>query len=246
MSINLPERPTVDYTASGVDDANLLRRRLLGAAVLIALAVIFLPLLLDGSGTESRFRRVEQLRVEPPRIIDSEGRIEVPPKTSISSQTDKPEADKSTQDTSTVAAPAATPTINESVKLPLPTEPARASAAAPVAAAAAEATVNEIPKVPAVVPAPTEVAPAAASDGKIQNLVAWIVQAGSFSAEANALTLRDRLREAGYPAFVSAASTDASLYRVKVGPITDREKALDVQARVQTLLGYKTLVRQYP
>lgn len=46
-----------------------LRRRLWGAAVLIALAVLVLPLLLDGGGSERRFRRVERLREEPPRIV---------------------------------------------------------------------------------------------------------------------------------------------------------------------------------
>ena len=50
-------------------DAARLRQRLWGAAVLIALAVLVLPLLLDGAGSESRFRRVEKLREEPPRIV---------------------------------------------------------------------------------------------------------------------------------------------------------------------------------
>lgn len=54
-----------------------LRQRLWGAAVLIALLVIFLPLLLDGSGSESQYRRVERLRAEPPRIINSDGELEI-------------------------------------------------------------------------------------------------------------------------------------------------------------------------
>ncbi|MBX2823314.1 MAG: SPOR domain-containing protein [Gammaproteobacteria bacterium] len=243
MSFNLPERPTVDYSANGVDDANLLRRRLLGAAVLIALAVIFLPLLLDGSGTESRFRRVEQLRVEPPRIIDSEGRIEVPPKPVISSQAPAAEevktvaapADPSPKPEPVVEVPAAaTP---EPVTIALPTEPST-----PVETAAP--AVVETPSAAAAVTGTTP-APAAAATGNVQNLVAWVVQAGSFSSEANALSLRDRLRQAGFPAFVSPSTTDSDLFRVKVGPITDQEKATDVQSKVQALLGYKTLVRQY-
>lgn len=43
-----------------------LRQRLWGAAVLIAIAIIVLPLILDGAGSESQFRRVERLRQEPP------------------------------------------------------------------------------------------------------------------------------------------------------------------------------------
>ena len=55
------------------DDSARLRRRLWGAAVLIAIAVIVLPWMLDGAGSESQFRRVEQLREEPPAIVDVDG-----------------------------------------------------------------------------------------------------------------------------------------------------------------------------
>jgi len=48
-----------------VGTENRLRQRLWGAVVLIAIAVIVLPLLLDGAGSESQFRRVEQLREAP-------------------------------------------------------------------------------------------------------------------------------------------------------------------------------------
>ena len=37
--------------------------------------VIVLPLLLDGSGSESQFRRVEKLRQEPPNIVDKAGNL---------------------------------------------------------------------------------------------------------------------------------------------------------------------------
>ncbi|MFK8080918.1 MAG: SPOR domain-containing protein [Granulosicoccus sp.] len=55
------------------DNSFRLRQRLWGAAVLIAIAVIVLPLLLDGAGSESQFRRVERLREEPPAIVDRDG-----------------------------------------------------------------------------------------------------------------------------------------------------------------------------
>lgn len=59
------------------DDTSKVRKRLWGAAVLIAIAVIVLPLLLDGGGSESQFRRVERLREEPPAIVDTDGRRRV-------------------------------------------------------------------------------------------------------------------------------------------------------------------------
>lgn len=55
------------------DNSPRLRQRLWGAAVLIAIAVIVLPLMLDGAGSESQFRRVERLREEPPSIVDRDG-----------------------------------------------------------------------------------------------------------------------------------------------------------------------------
>jgi len=57
--------------------ASRLRQRFWGATVLIAIAVIVLPFVLDGSGSESQFRRVESLREEPPRVIDIDGNTEV-------------------------------------------------------------------------------------------------------------------------------------------------------------------------
>lgn len=71
------------------------RLRIWGAAVFIAIMVIVLPLLLDGSGSESQFRRVEKLRQEPPNIVDRDG--------NLTTQT-IPESTKSTSTKDDVAA----------------------------------------------------------------------------------------------------------------------------------------------
>ena len=62
-------------TMASFDDDNdsNFRQRIWGAAVFIAIMVIVLPLLLDGAGSESQFRRVEKLRQEPPNIVDRDG-----------------------------------------------------------------------------------------------------------------------------------------------------------------------------
>ena len=57
------------------DNESNFRQRIWGAAVFIAIMVIVLPLLLDGSGSESQFRRVEKLRQEPPNIVDRDGNL---------------------------------------------------------------------------------------------------------------------------------------------------------------------------
>ena len=76
--------------------AQRLRQRLWGATILIAIAVIVLPLLLDGSGSESQFRRVESLRQEPTRVINADGtRQTVPiPETNANTKTTTTASDR--------------------------------------------------------------------------------------------------------------------------------------------------------
>ena len=175
-----------------------LQQRLWGAAVLIALAVIFLPLLLDGSGSESQFRRVERLREEPPRIIG--GRE--------SANTDPVDAQ---------SAPATTEATGAE-------------------AAAREAPLPEVRAVDS---------PRQRLDVGSARLTAWVVQAGSFRDEQNALAVRDRLRRAGFPSFVSS-STDNAYFRVQVGPMIDKQRAAQIREQVVSLLGREALVVTYP
>lgn len=231
----------MDHSSNSLDDSNILRKRLLGAAVLIALAVIFLPLLLDGSGTESRFRRVEQLRVEPPRILNEAGQPEAPaaaiaepekpepvvPAKPVAPVAPKPEESEAvTQESVTPASPGIEEPAEAATNIVLPTEPS-GSEAEPEGQT-------------------TTAAGLPAAEG---NATAWVIQAGSFSDEANALSVRDKIRAAGLPAFVSSKAESADsklLYRVKVGPIAERQRAAAVQEDLQSLLGQKTLIRQYP
>ena len=178
-----------------------LRQRLWGAAVLIALAVIFLPLILDGAGSESQYRRVERLREEPPRVIRKDGQQEV------------------------LAIPEAEPT-----KMALKVEPAL------------EATLDPVQEQTIPIKAPS---PEASSDVNISTLSAWVVQAGSFGDEQNALAVRDRLRRAGHPSFITATD-DQTLFRVRVGPMTNQTQAATTRDDVVRLLGREALVTPYP
>ncbi|MEE9334935.1 MAG: SPOR domain-containing protein [Granulosicoccaceae bacterium] len=178
-----------------------LRQRLWGAAVLIALAVIFLPLLLDGAGSESQYRRVERLREEPPRVIREDGQQEVasipevaPIKTALNVK------------------PILEPTVN---------------------AVQEQTTIPKAPDTPQSV------------DVNISTLSAWVVQAGSFGDEQNALAVRDRLRRAGHPSFITATD-DRALFRVRVGPMTNQTQAASTRDDVVRLLGREALVTPYP
>lgn len=165
-----------------------MRQRLWGAAVLIAMAVIFLPLLLDGAGSESQYRRVERLREEPPRVVREDDQLEPAP------QIEK------------------------------------------VSAVDPDKGVEEVEKSPE---------PVIGSAVSVGLLTAWVVQAGSFSDEQNAIAVRDRLRRAGHPSFINV-SDDQSLFRVKVGPMTNQDQAKRTRVDVIQLLGRDALVTPYP
>lgn len=253
MPLNLPEKSYKD------DDDTVLKRRLLGAAVLIALAVIILPLVLDGSGSESRFRRVEQLRQEPPRVVDAGVQVTIPDKDKIPKPKKPPAVAVNTQAV-TQPEPEA---VAEAAILKPKTDSEEAVANTPeqpgVAATTTETLVVDNPvadnpvadkpvvdKLKETTPAVVKVEAKPVSD-KVIDSVAWVIQAGSYADETNALTLRDRLRVAGFPAFSSAAqSSGTNVYRVKVGPINNRLEAQTVQKQVESLIEQSTLIKKYP
>lgn len=74
---------------------------------------------------------------------------------------------------------------------------------------------------------PTADAPVAAVSGA----GAWAVQVGAFGEQANATQLRDRLRTAGYPAFVERRGQS---WAVRVGPYVRRTEAEAQRQQLKT------------
>ncbi|MTI75167.1 MAG: sporulation protein [Stenotrophomonas sp.] len=133
----------------------------------------------------------------------------------------------------------------------LPAEPARPAAAAPrldprneprpdaskPAAPKPEAPKPVAPK-PAATATPT--APAASSVG-------FAVQLGAFGKPADANALRDKVRAAGFSAFVEQVRTDNGvLNRVRVGPVANRAEAEQLKAQVAAKVGIAGMVRPHP
>ena len=181
-----------------------LRQRLWGAAVLIAIAVIVLPLILDGAGSESQFRRVERLREEPPRIIDEKGnsaQVTIPEMRGV----DNPEATPATVD----------------IRVGEDDPPDYLTDKQPGQATSAQRR-------------------------RTESLSAWVVQAGSYREEINAIAVRDRLRRAGYPSFVTESDSAGIVFRVQVGPMIDQGRAENTRKKVENLLGRDAIVTSYP
>lgn len=185
-----------------------LKKRIVGAIVLVALAVIFIPMILTGSGDNGPIWGSNI--PDKPRVLEQ--------------LAERPMADMP-------PAPPAPETTRDLVDQPA----ARPATPAPVIPAVPETA--QTPK-PEAVPVP-ESKPAAAP--------AWAVQLGSFSQQANALALRDKLRKKKYTAFVESITTgQTTSYRVRVGPYVRRADAEAQVASISRELKIKGVVLPHP
>ncbi|WNZ57726.1 SPOR domain-containing protein [Microbulbifer sp. ZKSA002] len=76
--------------------------------------------------------------------------------------------------------------------------------------------------------------------------VAWVVQVASYRDESNADKLRLRLMNEGYSAYTRAVDTDKGrLVRVFVGPKVNKADAHQLKKELDTLLKAQTLVLQF-
>ncbi len=214
--------------------AQKLRQRLWGATIIIALAVIFLPLLLDGSGSESQFRRVERLREEPPRVINIDGSRETV--TVPLSNTSKEDSWWQRMKRRFSENPPGTGPVRRTTDQSL----VDSDDSLPASQSATRRPVVDNTVTPVAVE--TESTAPVLDNNSFK---AWVVQAGSFRDEANAMAVRDRLRRAGYPSFVTL-SNDGTVFRVRVGPMIDKDQAGTVRDDVISLLGRDALVMPYP
>jgi DedD protein len=190
------------------------KQRMIGALVLIALAVIFLPMLF------SRQDEMRQVRVDPPAAPQAplvpEVKVEpVPvPEPQVLPQEPVPSDEELAQPTapSMPIAPA-----------PAPAKPA--VAAKPAAPAPAVATA----------PAKPDTTPRVDPNGLP---VSWSIQLASLSNRAGADNLQKSLRSQGFNAYVRSAD---GKNRVFVGPLVERaeaERLRDVINRQQKLKGF--------
>jgi DedD protein len=191
----------------------LLKQRLVGAIVLVALGVIFIPMLLEGP-EQTLVPEMEAL----PEPIDR--------------QLSKP--------LDAFPAPDAIPSApEESIVLTDP-EPEPASETRP------EEPPVPVPPVSQPEPLPPPPAPEE-KPLKAGALGSWVVQAGSFSSEQNALRLRDKLRDAGFVTQVEKARVGGkSRYRVRVGPFLVRADAEKSQKQLLDKFTIKGRVLSYP
>ena len=194
-----------------------LKQRLVGAAVLVLLAVIFIPMILDRPpGPEVR---VEHPTLPPRNETDFSSRIvplSEPQTLLVDAETER----------------RAVPEIEPAKPAP-PAEPSN------TVSAAAKASTDE-KSVPAPAPETNKAKVESAPHG-------WAIQLGSFSSAENAVALREKLKKMGYVAFIEAARLDGKeVTRVFVGPELSRERAGELVRKLQADSELKGMVVQYP
>ena len=196
-----------------------LKQRLMGAIVLVALAVIFIPVILEGPSDEWAPRSHS---IPVPPLIDYKADME-PPAPDMEPQGTSGETAAQTPDS------AAETVMQEPVPEPSAEDATPVVEEAAPAAAAATATTGT----PTAGSQPAQQAAAPAGG--------WYVQVGSFGQQMNANGLRDRLDKAGYSARLEETGTDkGTVYRVLVGPEKQRtpaERLRDRLANEQKLKG---------
>ncbi|MBB4863643.1 DedD protein [Pseudomonas nitritireducens] len=191
-----------------------LKQRVVGALVLLALAVIFLPMLF------SREDDVRQVVVEAPVMPKPPAMpaVEVQP-------TEVPEPQAGDADNAEPQQQAAQTQAPTAPITSLPTQPAQAQAPAQAPKPAAQPA--PAPK-PAAVQQPAPAQASAATQQPAQRLdgdnlpVSWSVQLASLSNRARADELQKTLRSQGYNAYVRSFD---GMNRVFVGPVVERAEA---------------------
>ncbi|WP_339444500.1 SPOR domain-containing protein [Pseudomonas hunanensis] len=198
-----------------------MKQRMVGALVLVALAVIFLPMLF------TREDEMRQVHVEAPQApaMPSLPEVKVEP-VAVPEPQVIPEAPQQAPvviDEST--APASTPRqpITPSPQTQAQVQPPKPQAPAPKVEAKTAATP----------------APAAPSKIDVNGLpVSWSIQLASLSNRAGAEKLQQTLRSQGYNAYIRTAG---GMNRVYVGPLIERaeaERVRDAVNRQNSLKGF--------
>jgi DedD protein len=201
-----------------------LKERLVGAAVLVAVAVIFIPIIftdsqdtevISGSNIPEKPETNFNSRIVP--VIESDDELTSTPIDPGNVESENTESGKNNDDLVIEQKVVAEKVISASENN-------------------AEKQAMEQEKSTTVVEGNTTV-----------GLSAWIVQLGSFTEEDNAQSLNTKLRQAGYPSFVVPVKKDGKIsYRVRVGPEIKRSEADSLLKKLKEKMQLDGIVVSYP
>jgi len=208
-----------------------LKQRLVGASVLIALAVVVLPMLLGGRPDgESRETQVIELPPQPPELDFETRRYPIgekaPQPDPVSGQVVVKPLPTPGQPTDQTAGQAPQPAPPPAAAELLDESSGEVSARNPPAedTGGEAVTTSQAPVIRAA-PPPVE---------RTTDSGRYVVQVASFGAMANANRLAETLRGYGYSVMLDSVKSDAgTLHRVRVGPYASESDANGVVSKLQ-------------
>jgi DedD protein len=221
------------------------KERLVGASILVVLIVLIVPELLSGPATGPLVPRLPVSAPEPVRNV------------TVDLATSKPPAPAVEPAPAAVSAPAAAsaPASSAAAVHEEVLSPASGSSGSEAdeggrseAPAASQSAVGVAPSAPPPLetgsPSPTS---RAATGKLITSGHGWAVQLGSFASRANADKLVRQVRAQGFGVYVlPGGSGAAARYRVRVGPLADRNAATQTAAKLKSSGHVGSLVAPSP
>jgi len=227
-----------------------LKQRLVGVAVLVSLAILVVPVLLDGGYRPASTAR----RDIAPMPADSFEETVPPLAQGVQEALDAgldaaPEAlgeaageSAAALDTPPDLEPPAFTTEGSAADTPVPKEvaPEPAPPAAPTAAPAPAPSTT--PKAVAPASTPKVTAPPAAPKAE-----QWTVQLGSFASRANAESLLGRVKATGVGGFILPLTEGGKTsYRVRAGPVGGRASADRLRQDLERTQAIRGMLVRYP
>ena len=212
------------------------KERLIGASILVVLIVLVVPELL--SGPKSVVPSATPAAIFPASAPEPTRNVTVDLATSkapANSEVEPAEAAKGGE-----AAPTPAPSTDGSSSTAVSTSTAPTSTAPASTAPTSPAPTSAAPATDAAATAkPVETA----APSPISTRAAWAVQLGSFASRTNADNLSRQLKGQGFSVYVLSGGSGASVrYRVRVGPLADRDSAERTAAKLKSIGHASSLV----
>ncbi len=202
------------------------KHRIIGAIILVSLAVIFVPMILD--------ERAPPADLSDVSTIPREGG-QADTRVAVSAVPREPSGGAGAIGTAVVEN---TPVKTADKPKTQEAKPAKQEQSAPAKHEAVVAKPD--PKKSTVTASAQKTAGVPAGSG-------WMIQVGTFASASNALRLEEKLKKQGHPVSVEkVALENGKGMRLRVGPYREKELALRAQAQIQKETGLQGRVLAYP
>ena len=216
----------------------MLKQRVIGALVLLALIIIFVPMLFNRQDDARKVAVEAPPQPAAPTVPSTEVQpVQTPEAPPVVVVPDEPAKPLGKPQTPIAGTAGQAPTQNA----PVSPAPAQSQPAAPVAKApATPAPVASAPAAPAATPAPAAKPDSRLGAANLPN--SWSVQLASLSSRPSADALQAKLRSQGYNAYVRTAD---GMNRVFVGPVIERSEADRLRDQLNKQNGVKGFVVRF-